>query len=277
LKSILFCACALSACVATADETPEVRDLLERLDRSAATYRANALKFTCEETIKWSGRAGGYSRELIGGRERFGYVFSYEDDEGFSDYRTRLKRRLGSKPPRRVTPEEYSVPRYLGSAYLWIFTFKRSRWARHEYEVVGEETVLDRAATVLKFTPRPPVRGGVNDWYGKAWVDTETAQLLKVEAVTPEDHELLGELEKHVAGEATSPWSYEVEHITTWFEIEENGLRFPSRVEIRQVFYRVRPDGEAWVVKPEQVLQVDQTYESYEFFGVSAEVVEPEE
>lgn len=253
----------------TGREDLAVQALLDRLARSASIYRENALRFSCEETIRWSGRGGRHSLARTAGRERFGYVFIHKDEEGYTDYRTRLKRRTGKKVPRRVTPAEFNVPRYLGSAYLWIFTFKRDRWPHHEYKLMGEETVLDRRAVKLGFKPILPVVEGINDWYGTAWIDVETAQLLKVEAYTPADQRRREEMERHAAGDAVNEWIYDVERITTWFEIELDNLRFPSRVEIRRINYNLERGKNGYKVRPDAVLQVDQTYQHYEFFGVS--------
>ncbi len=62
---------------------------------------------------------------------------------------------------------------------------------------------------------------------------------------------------------------YDIERITTWFEIEVNNLRFPSRVEIRRINYTMEPGKNGYKIRPDPVLQVDQTYQHYEFFGVS--------
>jgi hypothetical protein len=260
---------ALAVSTQTGAEEPSVQALLQRLTQVADAYRENALKFSCEETIKWSGRGSGNSLARTAGRERFGYVFIHDQDEGYTDYRTRLKRGSGKKVPRRVTPEEFNVPRYLGSAYLWIFTFKGDRWPHYEYDLVGEETVLDRLAFKLVFKPVLPIEAGVNDWYGTAWIDAEIAQLLKVEAYTPEDRARQRKMQRHASGDAVNAWIYDIESVTTWFEIEVNGLRFPSRVEIRRFNYNVEPSKGGWKIRPDPLLQVDQSYQRYQFFGVS--------
>ena len=97
----------------------------------------------------------------------------------------------------------------------------------------------------------------------------QLAQLLKVEAYTPDDHGRLEEMERHAAGEAVNEWIYDIERVTTWFEVEVNGLRFPSRVEIRRINYDMRPGKNGWTIRPDPVLQGDQSYKRYEFFGVS--------
>jgi len=52
---------------------------------------------------------------------------------------------------------------------------------------------LERDAIVVAFAAQPPFRVGANDWFGKAWVDAESYQLLRVEAMTPADVEAKAE------------------------------------------------------------------------------------
>jgi hypothetical protein len=160
------------------------------------------------------------------------------------------------------------VPAYLRSAYLWVFVFRRERWPHHHYEVLGQEELYGRAATVIRFTPTPPYRTGVNEWFGAAWVDDETAQLLRVEAHRAEDEETLRDVERHAAGEAVSDWVYVVEEITTEFGVERHGLRFPSRVELRHDTYDFLRGLKAWRRATRTLLRVYQTYSDYRFFEV---------
>jgi hypothetical protein len=256
----------VGAGMAVAD-APSIEDLdgwLERLDHTAALYRERALGFTCEETIRWEKRGDS-------GRQKFGYVVVYDDESGFDDYRTRLKRSKRNAPPRRVEPEDYRVPAYLRSVYLWIFVFREERRPFHRYEIVGEDELYDRPAVLIRFEPLPPFRPRVNGWFGTAWVDRETAQLLKVEAHRSEDHLTLMEIERHRAGEAVSSWVYNVEKVTTEFGIEAKGMRFPSRVELRRDRHDLLRGLDDWRYKTSNVLLVDQTYTAYRFFGAEAE------
>src|SRR5678816_1572077 len=88
---------------------------------------------------------------------------------------------------REVHPEDYRVPAFLESAYLWAFTFRADRQPLFQFERLGDESVDGRAAVVIQFVPRAPIRKKLNDWAGYAWIDRETSQILKVEAYSPED------------------------------------------------------------------------------------------
>jgi hypothetical protein len=245
-----------------APETATLESLLERLAGTAGLYRERALSFACEETIR-----GDKKGET--GRQRFGYVVVFDDDKGFDDYRTRLKRNPKS-PPRRVEPEDYRVPAYLRSAYLWIFVFRRERQRFHEYEIVGEEELFGRPALMIRFEPVPPYRERVNDWHGTAWIDPESAQLLKVEAHRPEDHEMIDRIERHEAGEAVSDWVYTVERVTTEFTVEKGCLRFPGRVELRRVSHDFLHGSGGFDQRERVILWVSQKYTNYEFFDVES-------
>jgi hypothetical protein len=78
-----------------------------------------------------------------------------------------------------------------------------------------------------------------------------------------------GVMQLHAEGDAVNAWVYDIERITTWFETEAGDLRFPSRVEIRRINYELERGKNGWRIRPEPVLQVDQSYRRYEFFGVS--------
>jgi len=119
------------------------------------------------------------------------------------------------------------------------------------------------------FSPIFPIEPRVNDWYGTAWIDVETAQLLKLEAHSPDDHNRLEAMERHARGDTIDSWDYEIESVTTWFETEVGGLRFPSRVELRRVKHHLERGKKGWKIVPERVFRVDQSYRHYEFFGVS--------
>ncbi len=239
--------------------SPELDSWLERLDRTAALYAEEARSFTCRETIRWT-------KKEESGRRRYGYVVSLDDDGRLVDYRTRLK--TGKKGPRRAEPGDDGVPAYLRSAYLWTLIFKRDRHPYHRYEIVGEENVFGREAVAIRFKPIPPFRPAINNWFGTAWVDRETAQLLKVTAHRPEDEEQLEKMKLHESGDAVADWVYVVEEVTTEFTVIERGMRFPGRVELLQLNYDFLRGLEAWKTQARTVLQVFQVYSDYQFFAV---------
>ena len=157
-------------------EDARLEDLLERLARVSELYRDTALRFSCEETITNSGLGGGTSR--------FEYIYVYDARAGFRDYRTQRVRGR----PRRVNLGKTRIPRLLRQAYSWAFVFGAARQKLHRYRILGGDTALDRPALKLRFEPIPPYREELNSWFGTAWIDRETSQLLKVEAMKPDQY-----------------------------------------------------------------------------------------
>jgi hypothetical protein len=266
--SIAVVLCLVAAAVSAEGRSGDVSldALLPRLARVAELFRDSALKFACEETITWSGK------EQVGGRQKFGYVFVYSDTEGYKDYRTWLR---GGKK-REVNPDQYHVPAYLRSAFVWVFVFKSPRQALHRYEIVGEETVLDRPAVKIRFEPILPYRYKINDWFGWAWVDRETAQPLKVEAYQPDDWaakialetDLGGGRREALYGPVVEDEGYEIEKFTTEFSVVKNGMRFPGSVEIQRTRYKVYSNWRKRKYREKEILRVRQVYRNYRFYGV---------
>ena len=235
-----------------------LEDLLERLARVSELYRDAALRFSCEETITDSGLGGGTSR--------FDYIYVFDPRDGFKDYRTRKVRgRL-----RRVTLEKSRVPRFLSQAYSWAFVFAAARQRLHRYEILGEDTVLGRTALRLRFEPIPPYWEELNSWFGTAWIDRETSQLLRVEAMRPDQRAEQGRLEADLAGGLV--WSglrrYLIERVSTDFTVEKNGMRFPAKVVIEMTRHVVRSRDTGRTSKVSPVYRVEQTYDHYQFFSV---------
>ncbi|HZI95340.1 MAG TPA: hypothetical protein VFE84_13930 [Patescibacteria group bacterium] len=235
--------------------------ILQRLARTAVRYREFALKFTCREKMSWSP----YEKR---GSAEFGYVFEFNEGFGFSDFRTLSNASSRGKAPPEAFPDRMGVPAYLGSPYLWIFTFREERQRRHKYVILGNEQVDGRQAVMIHFEPRPPIDAGVNDWFGTAWVDQETALLLKVEAYTPDNWAELSKLKEHLARDTEQGGFHDVQRITTIFSVEKNGMRFPGKVELRNERHRLIRRAGQWSTWTSVRLQVDQEYTGYAFYGV---------
>ena len=248
-----------SAVSVSAGDEPELERLLERLAANAARYRTEALRFSCAEAIEWVGWGNA-------GRAKFGYVYVFDKDEGFEEYRTRY-RKTPKKSRRRVEPENFGIPIYLNNAYLWCFTFRAERQPHHTYTLDGTETVRGIEAIRIRFEPIPPMIRHVNDWYGTAWIDPATAQLLKVEVVSPESQATLVALR---TGAEITHDTVEVRRITTYFDERLEGLRVPSRVELRGEAYELESRAEdGWDYRKSIFHRVDQVYSDYRLFGVS--------
>jgi hypothetical protein len=254
----LLLAIAASPAAPASDTDAELAGLLPRLARVALLYRDTALRFACEETIQWEGP------RLSTRREKFSYVYTWDDQGGFRNFRTWT----GWTPNAGYRQVHPKAPTYLQDVLLWAFVFRDTRQPLHRFRSAGRETVHARAAVRVEFAPIPPIESGVNDWYGTAWIDAETAQLLRVEAREPQDHERLAELERRLADAASVGYSQVVRRFVTDYTVVEQGLRLPGRVEIRESRFEVQGRPGALRLREHPLLQVTQTYEDHRFFSV---------
>ena len=278
---LLICAgLALALPAPVRAEAPSLEVLLGRLSRTAELFRDTTLQFACTEKIRWRGAGEP-------GNAAFEYVFVYDDEEGFKDYRTVPFLGKRRKAPPEVLPADHGVPWFLRSAYLWIFTFRESRQSLHHYRILGEEEVLGIKAVMIEFEPIPPMRPKVNDWYGIAWVDPALGQLLKVVAFEPDDYQTKRDFDNTVRGNMVDEVEAEYSSVTTVFTEKRNGLRFPGEVVLEHARHRWRkkPEEVKTVYQREQgryilreqpsgiprrwvLFRVEQIYSNYQFFSV---------
>lgn len=270
---ILTIALALSARAAGAADAvpaaeagdPRLTELLSRTSRVASLYRELALKFECTETLEYEAHEDWTPRS---GYAKFSYLYDRDATGRFEDCRLPRKGLTRSEKTRCVLPDDYRIPAYLSNAYLWIFAFLEKRQAGHEYRLAGEETVLGRPSLVVDYGPKGEVRANFNDWYGRAWIDRESGQLLRVRAFRPKHWQAKRELDRArtaAPDDDAAAKEYEVEWVVTEFDQEKGGLRFASEVEIHRARYR-RIAG----YKEERLLDVRQTYAKYRLYQVAS-------
>jgi hypothetical protein len=275
---ILFLGTGAAPPAADTQPAPSLEELLRGMDRASFLYLDTALRFVCTETIVES--STGTKRV-----HRFEYLFVYDKENGFQDYRTLTQ----GKNRRPVNPVEEGVGLFLERAYMWVLLFNRTRQEKYQYRILDLETI-DHVATVqVRFEPIPPYREEVNDWIGTAWVDPSTYQIVKVEAMKVNDFEALTRMQKdasevhplpeqgprhnHKGNSQTVPMegpgrSYRVEQVTTKFSVLKNGMRFPGEVRLASTLYYLakRPEDN----RPDEVSRVEakQSYTKYSFYAV---------
>jgi hypothetical protein len=238
--------------------------LLSKIDRVASLYRDNALRFACEETITYSSSSGIPAKVY-----RLEYVYEHNEAGELSDYRTDGTRpRNKTEVLPRVELGNYGIPYYLLRAYSWVFIFERGKWKMYDYELGREEHVLGRGAIRIGFEPVLPIKEDLNDWYGTAWIDKETSQILKVEALKADQHREKSRLEADRGRpDRDERDEYVFARIKTDFAVEKHGMRFPSSVEIVKSRFRFR--GREYQKPDErQIFRVTQAYDNYRFFAV---------
>ena len=272
LCCVLICALAFVTS-APATEPPELDELLSRLDGVAQTYRQHALRFTCEETILHD---PGYRKRVL----RFQYIYAYSEEEGLRDYRLpryKEKKRMGKKQLARrsevVELADYDLPTWLSRAYSWIFLFEAARHDRFRYSIVGEEEVLGRPAVQLRFEPLPPYETQINDWVGTAWVDRQSFQILRVEALKLHHYWNRQRLEEDL--QQAPGWNraqqrlHAIHEVSTDYGVEKQGIRFPSEVTLQESLYLVRGGRRVSNVEEYPGMLIRQSYDNYRIYGVS--------
>ena len=252
----------LGATPQTRSEAPGLPELLMGMDRASRLYLDTALRFTCDETI---------TEPLIGAPRirHFQYIFVHEPDGSLQDYR--MSKGKGVRP--EVDPGKLGFHHFLQRAYFWVLVFNSSRQEHFRYEALGEAEALGVKAQMIRFEPIPPYREAINDWFGTAWVDPETFQILKVQAMKADKHENWENLKRDlelstVDDEEAVDRYYEIQTASTEFGMVKNGMRFPSRVEIVSSLYSLSkavPPARANLAREERTVQ---TYKRYKFYGV---------
>ena len=129
----------------------------------------------------------------------------------------------------------------------------------YDYRVAGEDKVGDRPVVIIEAAPKPGTPELTN-LYGKAWVDVETSDILKVEW----SEKRVGRLDIfQKRGEAFKRKPRIT--IRSEFRAEKNGIRFPSSLFIEEAYLNERE--RAFVRSETRVV-----YKDFKFFTVEVEV-----
>jgi hypothetical protein len=238
-------------------------ELLKGLDRASYLYLDAALRFACREKILE--QSPGWRQSL-----EFEYMYVYDKVHGFQDYRTVP----GRAPGEPTDPSSMGVKRYLSRGSMWVLIFNHGRQAMHRYQLLGMEKMHGVSAVKVGFEPIPPYDESLNDWFGTAWVDEESNQILRVEAMKAIDHERWRRLTAAAETGSTADLdivrgsSYRINRVITDFEVVKNGMRFPSRVTILSRVYYLPSYGGSQRIHELLEEKSIQTYSKYRFYGV---------
>jgi hypothetical protein len=236
--------------------------------RVADLYRDSALRFTCDETIYYA--TGGRSS-----LHKFRYIYRRSEDGKLVDYRTPRGRaeERSEKSQQRARLENYGLPMYMARAYSWLFVFERHRQQHYRFTLEGDDEALGRAAICIRFEARSPEVDAGDAWSGSAWIDRESHQLLRVEAVHAGEQRQRVNLQRVIEAtpEPGSPierGSFTYTLFTTDFDVTENGMRFPGKVTITRSRHNVTGVQGKGKVTEAPIFTISQTYKRYRFFGV---------
>ncbi len=282
-------------------QLPELEALLDVMSRVAGLYRDSALSFTCVERITDT-RYRVQNRVARRTTHFFDYFYVFDeapasdvlpfDDAAaadveaaptagtsagrLQDYRTaRGKQNDGAAPT--IMLGDIGLPAYLERAYSWVFVFQPGLRDYFDFALEGRDEIHGRPAFVVRFDPRAPYQAGRNDWFGRAWIDADRYQLLRVDAV--QSQEVLAVLRAVDAVPVPPLGGY----LFTWarsdFEKDTNGMRFPSRAMLigtgvslvqpsdenyRTIAAEMLRDG----IDHDRLFRVEHRYSDYRFFSV---------
>lgn len=243
--------------------------LLEALAAQAAVYRDSALRFTCDETVVEHDRRK--SRML-----EFEYTYAYDDKGVLRDqrmtHRAAERVRQGKGLPEPVDPASTGLRAFVLRAYSAIFIFAREHRHLYEFEVLGEEQTLGRSAVKVGIRAVPPYIDGLNDWFGAAWVDLESGQLLRFRGFEAEDRAAKELFDKSIVQQGTPvrQRSRSFDEIDVEFGVESGPIRFPSRVVLERTEFEVSRKAGYLRTPAVKDLRVVQSYDNYRIFGVHA-------
>lgn len=261
----------LAAGVLPAGQVPPARPSLEallvRLDKVASLYRDTALSFACNETITYA--APGTRPEV----RKLQYIYVYDDRRDLTDYRTERRRPRPGVEPKPIDLRRTDLPVFVSRAYSWVFTFERGKQSLHRFTMLDDAIALGRQAYAIRFEPIPPLQQDINDWFGTVWIDRDSLQFLRVEAMKADQLAEKQRFERHVGaprpeGAHDRTTSYSFSEIATDFTVEKNGMRFPGLVTIQRQKREIKEAN--WYKYDRQLAgyTVTQRYDDYQFFGV---------
>ncbi len=263
---------------------PALESLLKRAADYCRKLEAAGLNFVCREEIKetidptldvksrfseergWSGASESMSPRVtyvgVNVKKRKGsYVYDYQ-----------CVRQGGAITERRTLIVENGKPRsepnaalktsvvVFGTALLGpVGLFGERFQPDYVYTITGRDKVDGRPVVVIDARPRPGARDSTN-LYGKAWVDPATADILRIEwsesrvgrrEIFEQRGEKYGRTPRLI--------------IRSEFSAEKNGIRFPSRLTIKETY--VSKGGMDFKRSETEV-----TYKDFKFFTVEVEV-----
>lgn len=249
---------------------------LKKILKETANYcervKGMALFYVCKEKITekeffYSGTS--FARSETEREQRPFRLVSTKEKKLLYDYQ--LIQKAGELKEQRILLEEDGEKMYQENAELdkikyvsenLVFGpvgFLSQYWQGYfNYEILGEDSVGGTKTIIVRSSPKEEMEENYN--IGRIWIDKDNFQILKIEwePVSIEHYEegeiptFLGEFKQSVI------WTVD-------YDIEKNGVRFPSRQMVKEVFinergYKILKRG------------LSCHYEDYKFFTVETEV-----
>jgi hypothetical protein len=277
LMTAVFVVLALRMSAPAALPAPAERQTVDPLDPrlvavldGAAAYckklKNASLHFVCREQVEEWAFLG--SVDGIPERIKTDLLYDYQlvKDKGAVSERRTLLMENGIRKEEKDAPLKtnrfYSVKGVFGP-----IGFLGREWREaYDFKLLKDGKVDGRKAYVIEARPKAKIEGKPN--YGKLWVDQADFSILRIDI---EQESLPGfeAVARNVQKENFTP-AFTISH---YFDIEKNGLRFPSRTVFDEL-YRKRVRGIKYRI-PNQVALSKTTilYRDYQFFTVEIDVV----
>ena len=147
---------------------------------------------------------------------------------------------------------------YFNSLLSPINLFGEKSQPDYDFSIIGKEKFERRPVLVVEAKPKEGVTA-LNCLSGKAWIEPETADILKIELILRPT----GGLEMFAKREAQYNRKLRLT-LRSEFSAEKNGIRFSSRILIEEAY--LNDQGRAFVRSKTEVV-----YEDFKFFTVATE------
>ena len=270
------------------DSPGQLQKVLQETQRYCEKVKNIALYYVCEERImdkeyvlrKRRGTASGLLREKrffdVLRVKRSSYVYDYQlihKDDEIKEQRILIEKNKKKRNEKDVELSEYMK---YSSQYLIYgpVGFLSGYWQNYfDYEIVGTETIKGEPTILIKAVPTQERDENYN--IGRIWIN-DKSQIVRLEWEPVSIQNYQGEslqMQRSRVGPNYRPGTIEFDKKVVWtveYEVEKNGVRFPSRQTIREkyVFHSANQGTEYETVKQEIVFD----YIDYKFFVVDTEV-----
>lgn len=274
--------------VVSSESPGKLQDMLRETQKYCEKVKNIALHYICKERItdkenilrQRRGGASGLLREKkffdVLRVKRSSYVYDYQllkKDDELREQRMLLEEN-GKKRGRKDV--ELSENLKYSSQYLVYgpVGFLSAYWQNHfDYEIVGTETIRGEPTVMIKAEPSQEREENYN--FGRIWINQKN-QIVRLEwepvSIKNYQDESL-RMQRGRVGPNFRPGAIEFDKKVVWtvdYEVEKNGVRFPSRQTIREkyVFHAAAQGREYETIKQEIIFD----FIDYKFFVVDTEI-----
>lgn len=249
-----------------------LKELFPVWSAAARRYDTYAQRFLCTEThrnVDYSRSAGEARREK---ETAYGYLLTLDPKNGSYEV---VRQVLDDK--KEPTGGERTIDLGGPEPYTWTFLFLPTTVSTTRYRYLGREIQNYRLTHVVSFEGSAPRVEGrdIREWTGKAWVEENTGNLVRIEARPSFQDDRLRALWQEFQQAFVLPLGIKAKArphgyaLAVLFDYDRDGLLFPSRLDLADF---------VWVAKGREVLdtRLVLTYDDYRFFYTGTqEKIEP--